>query len=137
MKPRPKAIHTEVGVLNGRDVIFLDSVEYNLSTLRFEGEFTASLASAYQGKEEDISYILVFTGVMYYAAWELDLYPNDRDIESSFDKVENSPLLKTLKNSGSEKMTDQHQHFVLSTYDDVYEIVALDYCLTILPDHAE
>jgi hypothetical protein len=137
MKPHPKAIHTEVGVLNGRDAIFLDSVEYKFGTLRLEGHFNANLASAYQGREEDIPYILVFTGVMYYAAWELDLYPNDRDIESSFDKVENSPLLKTLKNDGSEKMTDQHQHFVLSTYDDVYEIVALDYCLTILPDHAE
>ena len=58
--------------------------------------------------------------------------PRGMDHESSFDVVQHSRLIESFRSSDYDhKVTPEHQHFSFCTYDDIFEIVASSYDLTI------
>ncbi|OTQ74410.1 MULTISPECIES: hypothetical protein [unclassified Gilliamella] len=130
-----QAIKTEaVGVISGRDAIYLDEFKqifdskYNCI---FKGEFNSILTEITSGKDF-IPYTFSFSDVIYYQCCELDLYINEKKLDSSFDLVCNSSLIQELKNGSiSSKISEDHKHYVLQTYDYVFDIIAKDYKLVI------
>jgi len=126
------AIETkEVGKISGRDAIFLDLLQQDLGKLSFIGEFNSSLISKNKFDCKFIPYKLIFEDVIYFECCELDF--SVCNYESSFDVVENSELLLRFKKHDTNKITENHKHFVLQTYDYVYNILAVDYKLEINP----
>ena len=126
-------IDTEVGVIFGRDAIFLDSVIVGVypNSLELIGEFNSSLCSKYKDRDEFIKYNLKFSGVLAYMMTELDL----RDFlgKSSFDLVVNSEWINELnKWNSSKKLKSDHKHFMVFTYDDVFDVICQSYELTLL-----
>lgn len=130
-----QAIKTEaVGVISGRDAIYLDEFKqifdskYNCI---FKGEFNSILTEITSGKDF-IPYTFSFSDVIYYQCCELDLYINEKKLDSSFDLVCNSSLIQELKNGSiSSKISEDHKHYVLQTYDYVFDIIAKDYKIVI------
>ena len=118
------AIETEIGILYGRDAIYLDLLLQEFSKLEFEGEFNTHLCSKYSGQSNRIKYNIEFFNIIFFASWELDNYQDELKMASSFDIINNSNFIKkfNIKNK---------KHFVFSTYDFIYEIIAEDYQLVL------
>ena len=130
-----RAIKTkEIGIIYGRDAIYLDEFRQIFGTeycCIFKGEFSSSLTDINSDKHF-IPYIFSFSDVIYYQCCELDLYINEKKLDSSFDLVCNSSLIQELKNGSiSSKISEDHKHYVLQTYDYIFDIIAKDYKLVI------
>ncbi len=114
------AIETAIGTIEGRDAIFIDSIDYSsVTTLILTGSFN-------QGHQPDLPFKIIFNKVVYLKSVELDF--DDRNQGPSFGIVEQSTLLKSfheLNHSG--KINTNHQHFYFRTYDTVFEVVADGY----------
>ena len=133
-----KAIKTkEAGIISGRDAIYLDEFRQIFSSeycCIFTGEFSSSLTGI-NSQKYFIPYVFYFSGVIYYQCCELDLYVNEINLDSSFDLVHNSCLIQNLKNGRiSSKIDEDHKHYVLQTYDYVFDIIAKNYKLVIEND---
>ncbi len=115
-------IETPVGNLNGRDAIYTDMLIHSQcpSILEAEGEFAANLCSSYEGDNKWIKFKISFFQVLFFNGWEIEFYPYEKRIVSSFDFIENSELLDGFGEH-------QKKHFVFSTYDYIYEIIAANY----------
>lgn len=129
------AIHTELGILRGRDCIYLDVVrqEDNSGDLIFTGEINGALVSAPLKEQEWFPYTLIFEKVLACFFCELDTYEAMAEGQTydggSFAEVQDSQWLKKLPIRGNWK--DSYKHYRLFTYDVVYDILAPDYQLTI------
>ena len=125
------AVNTCLGVLKGRDCIYLDQVKQDdLNNLTFIGDINGHLISQHRDEKDWFPYTLTFRRVLAYFACELDTYENLAETgplnRSSFDLIEDSTWLKSLPvredfNKGI------YQHYRLFTYDDVYNIIAVSY----------
>ena len=131
-----KPIETELGIISGRDAIYLD--EQRIATkpygLIFKGDFNGNLCSNNTTGKEWIPYELSFDYPLYFVCYELDLYPYELPLPSSFNTVAESELIASLFKqdwTGNLAKTDLN-HYVLATYDYVYEILAQDFKLSIL-----
>ena len=127
-------IETNVGVLNGRDCIFLDTVvqEEHNGTLVFKGDINGNLIEKAKGW---MPYTLTFTGVLACFYCELDTYnnlinTNELVENSSFDLMENSVWLKSLP-VRDDYDKSKYKHYRLFTYDVVYDIIATEHTLDI------
>lgn len=119
-----RPIETPIGTLFGRDAVYLDKFEYDLhSVLRLSGEFNGKLGS--KPVDGFIDYLLIFSGVLAFKVIELDSW--DFDSASSFDEVVDSGWCKALGG----KITSAHKHYLFQTYDDVIEVVATKFTLTV------
>ena len=128
MKIEP--INTEVGMIKGRDGIFLDKMEYTGSEIAFYGEFNENVFNNFNGK--DLEYKLTFRNIVFFKCYELDIYPREKLLEYSFDLVNDSELLSKLKSRDNQnKIKENHEHYILGTYDYVFEIIATEYVLKI------
>lgn len=124
----PKAyqpIETPIGILKGRDAIFLDGMDVDMqnNTLTLHGTFNGSLASRPIKKE--VAYTLRFSSVLALKVIELDSW--DYSSSSSFDEVINSEWCSQL----SGKVDESFKHYLVQTYDDVVEVVCHKYTLTL------
>ena len=125
------AVNTCLGVLKGRDCIYLDQVKQDaLNNLTFMGDINGHLVSQHRGEKDWFPYILTFRRVLAYFACELDTYENLTETEplnrSSFDLIEDSTWLMSLPVwEGFDKGI--YRHYRLFTYDDVYNIIAVSY----------
>ena len=140
---RYSAVRTrEAGVISGRDAIFLDKIKFpNLETLKLYGSFNAALCDGLDDKLEFVPYNLLFKSVVWLKLNELDfvgldgIEPDETSSnwgESSFDMILNSSLIEKFQNHDhSAKITTDHKHYVLYTYDIVFGVIATDYCLTL------
>ena len=131
MKENFEPINTEMGVISGRDAIYLDSVDFDYAQhiVRLTGEINGNLCSVKSGREW-IKHSLTFSGVLDFRMTELDFSVHAG--ASSFDRVINSNLLNALrKNDSGEKLTAKHKHYVLLSFDDVFNIVCDSYNLTL------
>lgn len=92
-----RAIKTkEIVIIYGRDAIYLDEFRQIFSTeycCIFKGEFSSSLTDINSDKHF-IPYIFSFSDVIYNQCCELDLYINQKKLDSSFDLVCNSSLIQ-------------------------------------------
>ncbi|WP_028544334.1 hypothetical protein [Paenibacillus taiwanensis] len=124
-------IKTKYGLLIGRDCIFLDDVNYKYNERKVEmtGEISGSLAS--EGEEDTwIKFVMVFSNIYYFKMIALDLSYDHFDLDyseaTSFFEMTNSKLLENVWLT----MGAQARHFIVQTYDDVFEIVADQYEIT-------
>ncbi|RKP44065.1 hypothetical protein D7Z26_27015 [Cohnella endophytica] len=123
-------ISTEVGIISGRDAIFLDKVNF-LSTneVELEGEINAILCS-FVNEEKYIPFKFLFKGIYYFNMVELDIslstITKDVQLSSSLIEVEDSVLLKTI----NEVRGLDLRHLIIVTYDDVFEIACKEFNFT-------
>ena len=127
------AINTCLGVLNGRDCIYLNLMKQDdLAHLTFTGEINGHLVSMHKSEKRWLPYTLTFQRVLAYFACELDTYENLAGMGhldgSSFDLIEDSTWLKSLS-VREDFDKDLYQHYRLFTYDVVYNIIAVSYSL--------
>jgi len=129
------AIDTCLGVLNGRDCVYLDQMKRDdLNNLTFTGDINGHLISQHRNEKRWFPYTLIFQRVLAYFACELDTYENLAGLwhlnGSSFDLIEDSSWLKSLP-VRKDFDKDIYQHYRLFTYDDVYNIIAVSYKLEV------
>lgn len=122
--------HEELGVLYGRDCIFADSVVQTGPTLKFIGDINGSLTSKIQAGIW-IPYELIFRQVIKYFSCELDTYEEDKNEnygmnEGSLFIIKDSSYLKNIPVRYDYKKYD-YKHFVVCTYDFIFNIFATDY----------
>lgn len=121
----------KLGVLNGRDCIYIDKVTFDdVDGLTFEGEISGWLASKIR-EEKWIPYKLVFHGVISHFVCELDTYENLMGFLgcSDFAIIENSEMMAKIPiRSDYDKF--RYKHFRVFTYDYVFDILAESYELT-------
>ena len=125
------AVNTCLGVLKGRDCIYLDQVKQDgLNNLTFTGDINGHLISQHRDEKDWFPYTLTFRRVLTYFACELDTYENLAGTEyldgSSFDLIEDSTWLKSLP-VREDFDKGIYRHYRLFTYDDVYNIIAVSY----------
>lgn len=121
-------IETDLGFLYGRDCIYLNKTVYG-HNLILEGKINGNLCGKEQ-RDRFIPYRLTFKGVLAVTIVELDsMYHSDSwNAESCFDEINNSSWIKNLGG----KVTSEHKHFSLQTYDDVFEVVCESYDFDVL-----
>ncbi len=113
-------IETSFGLIKWRDSIFLDKLVQTdcPSTVKVYGEISTELCTNYNGSPGKwIRYKMSFQGVLAYRGWEIDAYPSKLKKNSSLDIVRGSTWAETLDGT-------LRTHYVLSTYDYIYEILA-------------
>ena len=117
-----------LGVLSGRDCIYLDTLTQDeFGNLTFKGEINGSLVENPQSAKW-LPYTLKFGGVIAYFSCETDTYYNIDSTEekSSFTIIEKSKWLSELPiRDGEDKK--KYTHYRLYTYDFIYNIVAKSY----------
>lgn len=122
-----RPIETPLGTLNGRDCIFLEGVSLlqHLNHLVLRCSVSELLCSKPRS-DVDVSVptTITFRGVLALLMVELDSW--DWSGESSFDEVVDSEWVRSLGG----KVTSAHRHFVVQTYDDVFQVVCEDYLIT-------
>lgn len=114
-----------LGLLKGRDCIFLDTVTQDQNDcLVFRGELNGMLAERI-AKNIRIPYTLSFRGIIAYSACELDTYLNMNSYGqfTDFNVIENSKWLAELP-VREDLDKSVYQHYLLITYDYVYNIIA-------------
>jgi len=117
----------EIGGIWGRDVIYLDKIEFDgTRTVKLVGDLNGSLCENLMDSKF-IPFELTFTGLLEFKTIELDFY-SGLDYISSFVKVKDSKRLKEFsKSSQSFKLKESHEHYIIYTYDDVIEVVAIGF----------
>ncbi len=130
------AVRTPLGYMYGRDAIYVDKLDYELErrTVTLTGEFNGALGS--DAKSDDfIMYTLRLEGVYYFNVVELDLYGDDvQSVQSqsaypsNWLEYRHSTLLDNARQQGKAEL-QRLRHFILFTYDDVFEIVCRMYTL--------
>ena len=125
-------IETCLGVISGRDAIYLDNIHFDYSKhfVQFVGEINGHLCSINSENAEFIKYTLSFSGLLSFKMIELDF--EDYKGNSSFDEVINSEWISQMrKYDSASKVKPEHKHYFLRTYDDIFEIVCKNYELKI------
>ena len=117
------AVNTCLGVLKGRDCIYLDQVKQDtLNNLTFTGDINGHLVSQHRDEKDWFP--------LAYFTCELDTYENLAGTEyldgSSFDLIEDSTWLMSLP-VREDFDKGIYRHYRLFTYDDVYNIIAVSY----------
>ena len=112
-------------MLRGRDAIFLDTFDFDVQgVLKLAGEINGDLTS--KSTDKFLRYSLTFFDVMAFKVVELDSW--DYQSSSSFDEIVDSEWCRTLGG----KITPNHKHFQIQTYDDVIDVVASRFSLSIV-----
>lgn len=108
----------ELGCIRGRDALFLRQVHFvnRTTTLILEGAINTRLCSKFDSTAE-YDYRLRFINVLAMQMIELDSWHCSS--QSSFDEVVDSDWKRQLGG----KVTNEDRHFVVQTYDDVFEVV--------------
>lgn len=126
-------IETVAGIILGRDAIYLDDInfDYQKKTLELRGELNSTLCSKYKNDDSFIGYKLTFSRVLAFAMIELDF--RDHLGVSSFDRVVNSAWLDEMRRKDhSAKVKPNLEHYLIFTYDDVFDVACESYELKIL-----
>jgi hypothetical protein len=133
MNENIKPIITEVGLIYGRDAIFLDKVNFiNEETFELLGEFSGSLCENLNDNN-DVKFKIVFKNVHLFKMTELDF--DEVEYKSSFDEIENSiqinKMIEIDNQNNIKKIDKTYKHYIFRTYDTVFEIIGKDYSLEI------
>jgi hypothetical protein len=125
-----QVIQTQYGELHGRDTIHLDNIhfDYHPNVLTLIGQINAlNLVGDYDDKEW-LDFEFTFKDVLVMQMIELDSWWTTAPKEwnrngSSFDEMLHSEWLLSW---GGKVQPDKHRHFILVTYDDVFQIICED-----------
>ena len=119
-----------LGILNGRDCIYIDTVTQDeMNNLIIKGSINGNLARKIN-EDKWIPYKLIFHRVIAYFSCEIDTYENIDTYGhldcSDFNWVKNSQWLATFPiRKDFEKSI--YKHYQVFTYDYVFNIVAVSY----------
>ena len=130
MSDRSPIIIDELGLIYGRDAIFLDTVLMHDNQVTLKGELTGSLCQNIQA-DIDIPYQIVFDHVLHFQATELDFYPHLAEYTASFEEMTYSKLMDNYRQIDNNKFTSSHKHYVFYTYDHIFEVIASGFVLTL------
>ncbi len=101
----------ELGLIYGRDAIFLDKIEFNgTHSVKLIGEFNSSLCeNVKDNKDKYIPYEITFKEILEFKMIELDFY-NCKNSVSSFEKVSESKRISEFRKSyhGGIKVKNTH-----------------------------
>ena len=125
-------IETVAGIISGRDAIFLDNIQVSLypNTIELRGKLNSLLCAKFKGEDSFIKYSLKFSRVLAFSMTELDF--KDHLGVSSFDRVVNSQWLDEMhRKEHSSKLKPNIEHYLVFTYDDVFDIACENYELNI------
>lgn len=116
---RRQPVATQIGEVRGRDAIYVDRVTHTFSpsVLQFVGELNAYLCTGYKGPHRWLAYGLELVDVGAYSCWTIERYPDELLLKSSLDIVVCSTWLERV-------CLPQYTHYVIATYDYVYEVAA-------------
>ena len=134
MARRYRPVETKLGVAKGRDAIYLDAIKWVQRTNRvlLHGSLNAELCSAGdRASVEFPRYRIDFNGVLAFQNIELDSW--DGESQSSFDEIIESEWIRDLGG----KVTSEHRHFLVQTYDDVIEVVCESFEFTLIDTNTE
>lgn len=128
-------IDTDLGILHGRDCIYLDLAKQDkFDTMTFTGEINGALVSKHKNQKEWFPFKLIFQRVLACYFCELDTYENLAGTSyldnSNFDWMEDSIWLQALP-IRKDYIKDQYTHYRLFTYNVVYPMIAVAYQLEI------
>ncbi len=124
MKTEPIPIRTTIGILKGRDALYLDEIRFNYpGELILYGTINTDILDKPEGW---LGYALFFYGVQ--AVTIVDLDSSGKQSTSCFDWIKDSAWITQLNG----KITNQHRHYRVQTYDDVFDIVCLSYELRLI-----
>lgn len=130
-----KPVESVLGEIHGRDAILLEEFQQKGMRLLFRGEINgAACRQAPQKKNMWLRYELEFGNVLAYDCRELDIctwYTN-----SSFDEIVESTWLVELNLTDRlrEFGLSQCHHYILTTYDFVYQVAATHFDLRLLAE---
>ncbi|WP_195599396.1 hypothetical protein [Longibaculum muris] len=128
------AIQTELGILQGRDCVYLNTlIQDDFGHLTLSGDINGHLIYNNTNEKDWISYQLVFQQVLAYFSCELDTYEmieNNADYQSSFVMVNASRWIEKLP-IRKDIDCSLYKHYRFYTYDFVYDILAVDFQMTI------
>jgi len=122
-----ESISTEVGVINGRDGIFIYKIVHDIRgrSMMVEGTLNGELCSNnYTGKEW-ITFRLTFSDPVAYECQKLDRCHWENDTISSFD------VQRGGFEENSKPYSPEFKMYYLSAYDEMLKIVATDFLLEI------
>lgn len=121
-----RIVETPVGWLRGRDALRAESVTFvdRTGTLVLRGEINGELCE-HREPGLFLPFVLRFSSVLAVRMVERDSWQAGG--ESSFDEVIESTWIAQLGG----KVTSFHRHFVLQTYDEVFEVVCTGYDIAI------
>jgi hypothetical protein len=129
---RNTPIETALGRFYGRDCIYLDRTAFEDGTnvLSLEGSINGDLCTI-KRSGHFIPYSLRFIGVLALKMVELDSW--DGDCTSCFDETHESEWVQSLGG----KVSRSHRHFLVQTYDDVFEVICETHHFEVRGDSAE
>lgn len=128
-------VRTPIGILRGKESIFIDSIQIIKKRIIISGEFNTSPNNTRDTSDKNIDFIpfiLTFDDMIYFNSSEVSLF--DTEIfnlyDSSFIILENSNLIQYLNSKDSSIHLDTYFHFIMREYEYAYDIVASDFSLT-------
>lgn len=127
------AIKTSLGVLKGRDCIYLDKLNLsNKSSLVIEGQINRSLLeSPAVTSLKFLPYRLEFIGVLAFKVIDLETWSHqfseEIEVNASFVEVLNSKWIESLCNN----RVNSNRHYLVQTHDNVIEVICRQFKLTI------
>ncbi len=123
-----KPVVTSLGLIEGRDAIFLEEIKLTETAIQISGEIGGGHCTNGEWGD-DIPFWITFENIISLRMVELDFYEY-LDYESSFDVVENSmeiQRLKEIEGGDQGKLTPGHKHYIFATYDSVFDVIAARY----------
>lgn len=133
MTRRLVPVETEIGIARSRSAIFLDELVSDGFSLTLRGGLVASDFSESRGVQQEIPYRLRFDNILHLAMTTIDLHdPEGR--QSCIDEDVESQLIDWLRQHDRENIIGraEYHHWVVSTYDDIFEIVAREMTLELV-----
>ncbi len=118
-----KSIELPVGIITGRNGIYLDEVisSYSPHILTFSGEINGKLCSKNKKNLRWIPYKIGFINVISYECQNIDVCTWEKLTQSSFDEVSEKCFVNGTAYG------DDYRCFYFSTYDYMFKIVAKHY----------
>jgi hypothetical protein len=123
------AVDTIVGVIRGRSAIYLDEIQFSkLGSVTLKGHLSGRCCSRPINAADWIPYRLTFRPQIWMQT-SIDLHEED-GYASSVDEVVESRWIEEIRSRrAGHYVTPAYKHYVVSTYDDIFDFVAEGFTL--------
>jgi len=127
-----RAVKTLLGIVRGRDALILEQVLVSMTprSLRLRGTVDLALCSGTRPSTKDceadaeVAFEIDCTDVLAFKFEELDFTDGSPFADSSIVEVTGSPWLDHMASlDSSDKVSKEHRHYEVQTYDDVVSVV--------------
>jgi len=119
-------INESIGLISGRDGIYMDFLNFLNSTLKIQGEINSELCSVKHASRW-IKYEITFSGVIFYKLLSPEAFSHITSSKSNIYVKDKSKIISAYDLKGKSE-------FVILTYDYVLEVVASQIQLNIISE---